>query len=726
MKSINNWIDNIYLGGDEDGDAIDNAAANVTIAAGGGSDTIRNWGSAVTVDGGDGADIISDWDGDGVSISAGAGDDSIYIYSDAGDVTVNTGAGDDTVYAWGSSVVSGHGRTFQVGDGRKRLDLVNLAEVSVSGGDGAEEVIINAPVYSNQASLRSAVFALGKGDDTLHATAARDLFGYAVGDGNDVIVGYGGEDTISIVGGQVDGYHLDGSDVVLNVGSQTITVKDSKNHAIHIVDSAGWSNNVYGNATTTQRDVIKSFVASLKSTSYTDTIAALNEAIVGCSAFTSMADAVDRFIADCRSAGDADIFLERYCGIRLSNTDTGAITGWDAGGTTVKDADSVVPESGAAEYPSETTITKRGFTLTIPTSSSLTSQQRLVIQGLNSWWLEEALKVVEDTYGYNFTDGTAPFNSAELQFTYSGADASFGCPPYYLDSSGHKVYQSSGAVLNINMSKVSFEESDMSGGGLDRTIAHEFTHAIQFANINLDLPGFLTEGLAELPTGADDTREAQMRALIADPDTLAKYVDINHDVTTDIYTYAAGYMFLRYLAKQAADPYIEPAGDGGSDTTTGGGSDTTTGSGSDTTTGSGDDTTTGSGSDTAGGGNDTTTGGGNGTPIVNVVSNAMVTGTADGDSITNSGESVTINAGMGDDTIYNGLYAWNASIVAGAGDDIINNESSGVTITGGTGNDTITGSTNAELYTYTDGDGNDVITNYGSNDTIRRRAVAMT
>ena len=43
---------------------------------------------------------------------------------------------------------------------------------------------------------------------------------------------------------------------------------------------------------------------------------------------------------------------------------------------------------------------------------------------------------------------------------------------------------------------------------LDRTIAHELTHAVMMAKVNnyWDLPQFITEGTTELTHGIDDVR----------------------------------------------------------------------------------------------------------------------------------------------------------------------------------------------------------------------------
>ncbi len=147
-----------------------------------------------------------------------------------------------------------------------------------------------------------------------------------------------------------------------------------------------------------------------------------------------------------------------------------------------------------------------------------------------------------------------------------------------------------------------------------------------------------------------------------------------------------------------------------------------------------------------------------GVTLSNSTAESVITGTAFADSIYNSGNSVTVDAGDGNDTIYsgNGNYA---SIYAGAGNDSIRNYGirqtlrggdgndtiysfsyndlidggagndsvsigSGVyenTISGGTGDDTIygPGSTySGNTFTYDNGDGNDIIYNFSSNDTL--------
>ena len=83
--------------------------------------------------------------------------------------------------------------------------------------------------------------------------------------------------------------------------------------------------------------------------------------------------------------------------------------------------------------------------------------------------------------------------------------------------------------------------------------------------------------------------------------------------------------------------------------------------------------------------------------IVNNSDNTLISGTSDADSITNSGNNVSIKAGAGDDSVR--FYdAVNVTIEGGTGDDTIRNSGGGA----------------GAVYVYSSGDGNDVI--YGLED----------
>ena len=114
---------------------------------------------------------------------------------------------------------------------------------------------------------------------------------------------------------------------------------------------------------TTAQDVIKKFMASLDKTTKSGT-AALDEAIKACSnsKFTTIQSVIDKMVSDCKTTNNATNFLKNYCGIDLTNADTGAITGLDAGGSTAKTAESIVPESGNLINFTGNSFTTNGIT----------------------------------------------------------------------------------------------------------------------------------------------------------------------------------------------------------------------------------------------------------------------------------------------------------------------------------------------------------------------------
>ena len=311
-----------------------------------------------------------------------------------------------------------------------------------------------------------------------------------------------------------------------------------------------------------QRDVIKYFMNSLDVTTFSG-VTALNSAVKACSSFESFQSVIDQLISDCQSATSADSFLEEKCGIILDNTDTGAITGSDAGGDTIKTAESIVPESGNASYPSGTTFTKRGLTVIVPEKDTLTTDQQTVVQGLYSWWIEEALKLIEESYGYNFTAGDATVTQITLAFEDKPSSSTLAYVKNYSTSTNGSAYLTTELTLTINMGRFkNLSASDVNGESngsyLDRTIAHELTHAIMAAKIDdySYLPKFIKEGMAELTHGIDDERTSLIRELAGDSSRLATFLDVETDYSGSKFEeYAAGYIFLRYLAKQGAGDF---------------------------------------------------------------------------------------------------------------------------------------------------------------------------
>lgn len=137
-----------------------------------------------------------------------------------------------------------------------------------------------------------------------------------------------------------------------------------------------------------------------------------------------------------------------------------------------------------------------------------------------------------------------------------------------------------------------------------------------------DMPTFITEGIAELTHGIDDTGASEIEELAANPSQLETLLNANGEPSS--LDYAAGYIFLRYLAKQVSEGnYTLPA--------------------------VADDEF-----------------------IENTVVGATIQTSSGNDTISNSAEKVTINAGDGNDKIYNS--GDNVSINGGNGNNVIDNQ----------------------------------------------------
>ena len=87
---------------------------------------------------------------------------------------------------------------------------------------------------------------------------------------------------------------------------------------------------------------------------------------------------------------------------------------------------------------------------------------------------------------------------------------------------------------------------------LDRVIAHELTHSVMSGHIRYfnKLPAYIKEGMAELTHGIDDERGIDIIALADNVNNLKKA--LGNGTTANNNNYSAGFMFLRYLAKQGS------------------------------------------------------------------------------------------------------------------------------------------------------------------------------
>ena len=540
-----------YGGAGNDTIAVYKDATNSIAYGDAGNDRIDTWGSGSRIYGGDGNDTITvNVDATNSLVDGGGGNDNIEVRAD--NVSIQTGSGNDTVTIYGKYAKN---TKISVGSGKNYLKLYDIQKTAVTGSAGNDEIEFVPSQYSNVNKFASVTMTGGKGNDILHATNGADEFRYAKGDGNDVIHDYSGEDFIHLTSGSITDSYASGNDVILEVGEGSIRVKNAKGKAIAVMDAKGNKTaRVYGSRGKADKSFIQAFMHTLAGTSARG-VAALDQAVRSSSPFKNFQDLRNHFLADCQKASSAEQFLESYCGINLNNKDTGAITGWEAGGVTTKTAESVVQGSGKMKNFTGTSFTKRGLTFIIP--KGLNAAQQQVVNGLYTWWADGALKLIEESYGFSFNN--APLRTIQVNFYSNPSDFAWASAGCRYDSMRRRPY----LTLNINMAHTgTLNTGDANGscsgnaGYMDRLLAHELTHSIMESNLKCfgSLPNFIIEGSADLTAGSSKTDE--IKALAANPSKLAYYVNPAYDISEDRNVYAAGYMLLRYLGQQASRSYV--------------------------------------------------------------------------------------------------------------------------------------------------------------------------
>ena len=316
----------------------------------------------------------------------------------------------------------------------------------------------------------------------------------------------------------------------------------------------------YADTTDTALDVAKALMSSLDNTDLSGD-AAFDEAINFCTGgkIKTKDALIANFMNDLNNASSATDFLKKYCDIDLSNTDTGAITGYDAGGDTIKTAESIVPEKIAVSSwglpTGDTTI--NGLTIHWPSVGSngtdFSTAEEHILKGLNSDWIEQCINLVTESFGLNFNDAGTTVNEISVTFENDSTNNRLAAVGHTYSTSTGKATSLS-LIINMNYYNAidtTSEDGASSNAGsiyLDRTLAHEFTHAVMAANINNfnSLPKYLKEGAAELVHGVDDVRN--LTELLGRKSDLEEVFAGTRDENDE--AYSAGYMLLRYLAKQ--------------------------------------------------------------------------------------------------------------------------------------------------------------------------------
>ncbi|MBD3879213.1 MAG: hypothetical protein SR1Q5_05955 [Quinella sp. 1Q5] len=425
---------------------------------------------------------------------------------------------------------------------------------------------------------------------------------------------------------------------------------------------------------TTQQNVIKRFMHSLDLNAITSGKDALSQAIAYASGgyLTDITTAINKMLKELDTYG-ATNFLANRCGINLSNADTGAITGSDAGGFKAKTAASIVPESGKlnTSFNANSFTTKDGLTIRLY-SAATTDDEKYMWRALKTWWAEAGLTLIKQSYGYSLADDDATVKYLTIQFKKDKSSKYLAATSYPQYINGHYT-----RLLTINTAQYkNFASGDVNGespgtkGYLDRTLAHELTHVVMMSKVDScrSLPQFILEGLAELTHGIDDLRTDVIKSLADNPTKLKSSLSLSTG-SGNANAYAGGYIFLRWFAKQAALNYSSVNHSLTLDT------------------------------------GKLIFGDAKANSIVGDAGKDSIFGAAGNDTLKGNGGKDILWGDEGDDKLYGGSN--HDTLNGGAGND---------SISGGTGNDKLTGGKGDDVFVYTSG--NDIITDYAAGDRI--------
>lgn len=190
-----------------------------------------------------------------------------------------------------------------------------------------------------------------------------------------------------------------------------------------------------------------------------------------------------------------------------------------------------------------------------------TAEQR-IIKALNSEWLDSALSMAKEAYGLSFQEDETSIREMTVKFERGSSGGSGGTTTLaYVTSYFGSDGKTNKLELTVNMDVYdALAEHDVNGKAgsypyLDRTIAHEMTHAVMSANITgfTNLPKYIKEGAADYIHGIDDQSDRKSILLGLSPSNVSDQFASQDGVTP----YAMGYAFFHYLnAKSGHDGHM--------------------------------------------------------------------------------------------------------------------------------------------------------------------------
>ena len=183
--------------------------------------------------------------------------------------------------------------------------------------------------------------------------------------------------------------------------------------------------------------------------------------------------------------------------------------------------------------------------------------EQTIVKALNTEWIENSLLLIEGSIGMKFRDPDATVN--QITVVLDSGSGQNGTLAYVAALSNGNPLQARQLELHINMDYYNTLNMDdvngsaaATGAYLDRTLAHEFTHAVMAANIDYfsQTSLYVIEGMAEVVHGIDDERRSRILSLATGGASTLQTIFNTGGSAGDEDVYAGGYMFLRYMEKQ--------------------------------------------------------------------------------------------------------------------------------------------------------------------------------
>jgi Ca2+-binding RTX toxin-like protein len=664
--TINGGDGNDTLNGGAGRDVLNGQSGNDIINGGTGNDVIDGGADNDTLNGGDGADTITDTQGTSTTIDGGAGDDRIFVSSNAFvSGAINGGIGSDTLSASGdiSNLTLTDLEILHTQGGSTRATLAQFDAFNVIRYDGnfpsfQINLTVDAQGVAQSADLSDELNAGGgPRDATINGSTDNETI--TTGDGNDILNGNDGADVLSGGNGADELYGGNGDDTLNGGDGDDYLRGDANNDTLNggdgadrIEDFAGTMTTIDGGAGDDRISISSvAFTGTIDGGSGTDTLAASGNitglAISNVEILETNGGNVTAFASQFASFGtiiyNSNSELNTFVSLTLGAT--GGATSVDLSSQLASLGSRAVSLTGSSDSE---TITVGALSDTVNAGAG-----NDIVNGGDG---DDTLNGGSGNDTLNGGAGNDTLDGGADDDTLNGGDGS----DTLTDFSGVTTTISGGSGNDfINISSVGFAGSIDGGADIDTLTAQGSIRLLTITGVEiLHTNGGNVTGLAS-QFDAFDT----IRVNGSQPNT-----------NVFLTLFAIGGATTLNLTDELAIP----GGSRGVNLTGSADAETiTTGAGNDTISGNdgADVISSGAGDDTLNGGNgDDTLNGGDGNDVLNGgADNDTYNGGAGADEINDTqGTSITVNGGDGDDRI-------NLSSTAFAG-----------TIDGGNGTDTLT------------------------------------